>query len=154
MPASKAQRAATAERRAKAVKLRLAGVDYETIATQLGYAGRAAACVDVNRALEASLAEQHHDVEVLRHELVLTLNQLKRAMWGLAMGGDTKAADVVVRVLDRLAKLQVPDRLEVITMGAIEAEIARLSAELGKAPGGEVGSADEFVGHPEAGAAA
>lgn len=152
MPASKAQRAATAERRAKAVKLRLAGIDYESIARQLGYAGRAAACVDVTRALEASLAEQHHDIEVLRHELVLTLNQLKSAMWSQAMRGDTKAADVLVRVVDRLAKLQVPDRLEIITMGAIEAEIARLSAQL--ASGGEGESVDDLVGRPEAGQAA
>jgi hypothetical protein len=154
MGASTAQRAATAARRAQAIALRLAGLDFQTIADRLGYASRAAAAVDINRALESSLAEQHRDAEVWRHELVLGLQRIKAAMWAAAVAGDPKAADVVVKVYDRLTKLTVPQRVEVLTMGAIEAEIARLAAELGYAAGGEVVPAEYVMGHPETGPAA
>lgn len=137
MGTTKAQRAATAERRAKAIAMKLAGATYEQIATALGYAGRGAACTDVARALEQSLAEVHRDGEVLRHELVLQLERVKQAMWPAMIKGDAKAAEVVIRAVDRIAKLtgaDAPTRVEVVTMGAIEAEIARLSAELGEVP--------------------
>lgn len=155
MSTSKAQRAATAQRRTRAIAMRLAGADYELIATQLGYASRAAACVDVTRAMEASLAEQNHDAEMWRHELLLGLQRLKAAMWSAAMAGDTKAADVAVRVFDRIAKLtgaDAPQRHEVLTIGAVEAEIARLSAEMAVS-GGEVVPSEIVAGHREAGPA-
>lgn len=158
MPASKAQRASTAKRRADAIAFKLAGLSYDVIAERLGYASRGAACTDIQRALEASLREQARDLEVWRHELVLGLLRLKAAMWPAAMAGDTKAADVVVRISDRLSKLTGADaaiRHEVITIGAIEAEIERLSRELGEADRGVPNepSIDGLVGGPEAGPA-
>lgn len=155
--ATKAQRAATAERRSKAIAMKLAGATYEQIATALKYAGRGAACTDVHRALEQSLAEVHRDGEVLRHELVLQLEQVKRAMWPAMLKGDTKAAGEVIRAIDRIAKLMgadAPTRVEVVTMGAIEAEIAKLEAELAARPpaeevptepGGLVGDAEAIA---------
>lgn len=135
MPASKAQRAATAERRAKAVALRLAGADYETIAQKLGYAHRGAACQDITRALEASLAEQTRDADMLRQAELLRLDRLQAGAWMAAIGGDPRSIDVVLKVIDRRCKLlglDAPQRHEVISIDAIDAEIARLSAELGR----------------------
>lgn len=139
MPASRAQRAATAQRRTQAIALRLAGLDFETIATRLGYASRGAACNDINRALEQSLAEQARDVEVLRQAELLRLDRLQAGVWTKALAGDPRSAEVALKVIDRRCKLlglDAPQRFEVLTMDAVEAEIARLSAELGETTGG------------------
>src|SRR3546814_5937084 len=99
MPASKAQQAATAERRKKAIALKLAGLDYQAIADQLGYADRAAAYVDIDRALKRNLAEEAEQVELLRHVAVQQLNRLQAAVWPKAVKGDTRAAETALRVI-------------------------------------------------------
>ncbi len=135
MPASKAQRAATAERRAKAVALRLAGVDYDTIADRLGYYNRGAAYNDITRALEANVAEQQRGADILRQEELARLDRLQAGVWQAAVSGDTRSVDSALRIIDRRCKLlglDAPVRHEVVTMDAVEAEIARLSAELGR----------------------
>lgn len=106
MPASKAQRAKTADRRGKAIALRLAGMDWQTIADRLDYASRGAACVDVNRALEANLAEQSQAADTLREVETLRLDRLQAAAWPSAVKGDLKAIDTVLKVIDRRIKLQ------------------------------------------------
>ncbi len=160
MPASKAQRAATAKRRADAIAMKLAGLSYETIAERLDYASRGAACTDIQRALEASLRDQHRDLEVWRHELMLGYLRLRAAMWPAAMAGDTKAADVCLRINVQLSRLTGANAAivhQVITIGAVEEEIARLSRELGA--DADRGVPDEpsiigLMGGPEAGPAA
>lgn len=132
MPASKAQRAATAERRTKAVKLRIAGADWDTIKTQCGYASRGAACTDVTRAMEARVAEMNRNVDVLLHMEVERADRLQAAFWAAALQGDTDAARIVLGCIDRRVKwqrLQPPQRFEIFTLGAVEAEIARLERE-------------------------
>lgn len=137
MPASKAQRAATAQRRRQAIALRLAGADLQTIADRLGYAGRAAVCVDLGRAYDVALAEMTRDAEELRALELARLDRLQAAVWAAAMAGNVRAADTALRVIDRrcrLLGLDAPQRHEVITMTQIEAEIVRLEAELGTLP--------------------
>lgn len=115
MPPSKAQRAKTAARRTQAIQLRLAGTEWQQIADALGYASRAAAYVDVNRALEKALAEQRTGAEVLRETELLRLDRLQRGLWPTAVAGDTKAADTVLRIIDRrmrLLGLDVPPDVE------------------------------------------
>lgn len=106
MPASKAQRAQTAERRKKAITLRLAGMDWQSIADQLGYSTRGAACTDVARALEVNLAEQTQAADTLREVESLRLDRLQAAAWPAAVKGDLKAIDTVLKVIDRRVKLQ------------------------------------------------
>lgn len=160
MPASPDQRARTAARRQQAADLRRAGVDHETIARQLGYSGPAAVAKDLARALAAAAALQPSEVELYRQQEVDRLDRLQAALWRQAMAGDVRAAETVLRIIDRRCRLTVSDvplRHEVLTMGAIEAEIARLSAMLGDDDGaGEVvpsGRADGPVDGAEAGAA-
>lgn len=105
MPPSKAQRALTAERRTKAIQLRLAGADWTQIADTLGYADRAAACKDVTRALESHIAAQNSTAEVLRETELQRLDRLQRGLWPAAVAGDTRSADTVLRVIDRRMKL-------------------------------------------------
>jgi hypothetical protein len=133
MPASKAQRTKTAERRAKAVSMKIAGADWDTIAEALGYASKGAACTDVTRALEAATAEQQRNAEVLLYLELARLDRLQRAFWPAALKGDEGAARTVLGCIDRrvkLLKLEPPQRHEVITLGAIEAEIRDLEQQM------------------------
>lgn len=107
MSDSEDRRARVAERRRKAVGMRMAGVDYETIAERLGYAGRAAACKDIQRALAPRIAE---DVKVTTDEqrqLELTrLDRLQAAAWPGVIAGDLRAIDTVVRIIATRAKIR------------------------------------------------
>lgn len=105
MAASRAQQAQTAERRAQAIQLRLSGMDWETIAQQLGYANRAAACKDVSRALEASREAARKAGEDLRALELARLDRMQAALWARVLKGDTKAADTVLRLMQRRARL-------------------------------------------------
>lgn len=151
----KAQRANVAERRAKAIQMRLAGDSYDTIANTLGYSDRAAAHKDITRALEASLAEQRAGAEVLREQELLRLDALWREVWQVLktehyilyqgatiQHGETvllddgpilQAVDRLLRIQERRAKflgLDAPQRHEV-TLDELDDQIRRLTAELG-----------------------
>lgn len=105
MPASKAQQAATADRRAKAIALHLAGMDWQAIADQLGYASRGAAHTDVTRALKANLTAEAEQVEEMRYTVSLRLERLQAAMWPKAVKGDTKAADTCLKLIQQWCKI-------------------------------------------------
>jgi hypothetical protein len=137
MPASKAQRAATADRRTKAIALRLAGLDYQAIADKLGYSDRAAAYVDIDRALKANLKAETEQVDLLRYTSGLRLDRLQAALWPKAVGGDTKAADTCLRIIQQRCKLEgveaptqiaLQHRLEVEAQVVADAVAAALDA--------------------------
>lgn len=136
MPASKAQRAATAERRGKAIALRLAGMDYDNIAQRLGYADRAAACKDIQRALEANVAQQTQSADTLREVELMRLDRLQAAAWQAAAQGNLKAIETVLKVVDRrcrLLGLDAPIKADISVSDALTSEIERLAAQLGVA---------------------
>ncbi|MFJ8852352.1 hypothetical protein [Streptomyces sp. NPDC102437] len=116
MGASKAQRAAAAKKRTQATTLRLAGMDWATIADRVGYASPGAACTAVNEALKANLREQTENVEELRALNVARYDRLQAAFWSLAIQDkDKKAADVVLKCIagrERLQGLAAPAKVE------------------------------------------
>lgn len=155
---TRVQRIAIAERRAKAVNMKLAGAKYAEIATELGYKSPGAACQDITRALEQAVAEQSRSIELLREEELQRLDLLLAEAWAvlkrqhvtvshgkIVCGEDGRpleddgpvlqAIDRILKIQERRAKyipgLEAAQRHEVVTMDAIEAEIARLTAELG-----------------------
>jgi hypothetical protein len=131
--ASKAQRAKTAKRRTDAIKMRTAGADWQQIADQLGYASRGAACTDVTRAMEKYVAEEAAAVEVHRHLLLARLERLLVANWPRALQGDTQASEVCRKIVMDISKtlgLEAPKRHELLTIDAIDAQIAHLVEEL------------------------
>jgi hypothetical protein len=133
MPASKAQQSQTANRRARLVQLKLAGVDYESIARQLGYSSPADARKDLTRAFDASARRLDHDTQELRALELARLDRLQAATWTSALAGDVKAVETSLRIIDRrcrLLGLDAPTKHEVISLDAIEAEITRLETEL------------------------
>lgn len=132
MSASSAQRAATADRRRKAVAMRIAGVDWVTIAERLKYASKAAACKDVTRALEVSLAEASRNAAMLRHLELLRLDRLQTGLWTAAASGDPKSVTAALGIIDRRIKLlgldSVPSGTE-----AVRSALGELAAALGVA---------------------
>jgi hypothetical protein len=134
MPASKAQQAATAKRRAQAIALRLAGMNDDTIAERLGYASRQAASKDIHRALEANRLEEQQQVETLRYVEGQRLDRLQAAVWAKAAKGDLKAVETVLKVMaqrTRLFGLDAPVRAEVSGPGGGAVQVGAVSiAEL------------------------
>lgn len=173
---SKAQQALTAERRAKALTLRVSGLTYEQIADQLGYAGRAAAYVDIERALTQRKRDQQAAADLAAPLELERLDTMERAAWavlrrqhtlvsqgrvikddaGRPMQDDGPTLDAIDRLLKiqvrraKLLGLDMPAKVEVLTLDLIDAEIEKLNAELGRPSTGEVAAAPGT----EAGAAA
>lgn len=148
MPASKAQRAAAAEKRKKAVALALAGMDWQSIADQTGYASPGAACTAVNEALKIHLREQNDLVDQYRTIQIAQYDRLQAAFWPKAITEkDPKAAEVVLKCIAGRSKLtgtEMPARTELtgpgggpiaLTTASMDEFEALLSA--GDVPAGE-----------------
>jgi hypothetical protein len=141
MTPSKAQAVIIAERRSKAVQLRLAGVDYERIAQQLEYKSRQQAREDVHRAYVQATAEVRESVEELRNQDLERLARLQAAFWGAALQGDPKAGEMILKILARRAKLMGMDsalKVEITTIDQIDAEIQQLREKLALPPAPEM----------------
>lgn len=124
-----------AERDAAACRLRAEGLTFDEVATRLGYADRSAARRAIEAALAATVAEP---AAILRQLELQRLDALHRTAWALLDAEDAdvrlKAIDRALRVMERRARLlglDAPTRVETVTIDAVEAEIARLSAQLG-----------------------
>jgi hypothetical protein len=142
------------QRDAYAVRLRALGWSLEEIADQLGLSGnpeRAAAAI--RRGLATTIRVARDEQRVL--ELV-SLDELERACWvelrashvlvnngriirdddGEPLNDDRFVLEVVDRILKikeqraKLLGLNAPTRTEVLTIDSVDAEIARLEAEL------------------------
>ena len=110
-------RALAAARRAKAVKLRTAGLTYDQIAKELGYANRGTVYRVVAEALRAQTLEA---VGELRDLEVARLDSLQVAMWQKAMDGDVPSAMAVVRCIMSRCRL-----LGLDGPGLLRAEVPR-----------------------------
>lgn len=155
MVASKAQQAKTAERRGKAIRLKIEGHTYNQIAELLGYSNGASACCDIRRALEKHVVEEGLAVEAWRELELARLDVLQKAVWPEAMEGNPRAIETALKILDRRAKMLGLDsaiKLEVLTIDALDAQIQRLEAELGRhdlaALDGEADEAEATEGPP------
>lgn len=144
----------SAERDREACRLRSRGVTYQAISDQLSYGGEA----NARRAVQACLAAiQSEGAEELRklqldqldYLTTQALNVLESAHYTVTQAGRVatdvdgrpivdhtpvlQAIDRLLRIQERRAKLaglDAPIRTEMITLDAIDAEIAALTAEL------------------------
>lgn len=83
MPASTAQRAKTATRRAAAIQMKLSGADFEEIADTLEYANAKAASKDVWRAMKAAQKLEAARVTELRQVQFSRLERMHAETWPL-----------------------------------------------------------------------
>lgn len=149
------------ERDAQAVEYRRRGLSYRQIAAQMGWKNQASAYEAVQRGLADSAVEASDEVrrlevdrldEMRRHALRVLATPHMMVSQGVVVtwtdpktGEETPvpddtpvllAIDRLVKISERTAKLlglDAPVRHEVITLDAIEAEIARLNAAMGRA---------------------
>jgi hypothetical protein len=152
--------AANPLRDAQALGYRARGWTYERIANEMGYANRSGAQKAVERAMATAVRETTEAAKTL---LLADLNALKKEAWGVLEathitvshgqvvriegpdgekvpipddGPVLNAIDRIVRIDAEIAKIYgayAPTRSEVLTMDAVEAEIVRLEAEVGRA---------------------
>lgn len=132
MSASKAQQAVTAARRAKCIELRLAGTRYVVIAVELGYADEHSARRDFDRALTASLQGLQSSADEFRALELERLDRLQVSVWDAAIGGDLRAVEVVLKIMNSRAKLlglEAPARME-LSIESIDQQIAETRQRL------------------------
>ncbi|MEV6656445.1 helix-turn-helix domain-containing protein [Nocardia fluminea] len=119
------------DRQSKALGLRLEGHTYAKIADELGYSesGAYRAVEAILKRVESAGAAELRKVETLR------LEALFHAWWTPAIGGDEKAAGVVLRCHDRLVKLHglaMPEKLDItVDKDAAAFDIAASLAAIG-----------------------
>ncbi len=101
----KARQIEIAERRQKATQMRLAGMSMQMIADQLGYAGPGAVSKDLTRAMRAAAKAQQLNSEELLQIEVDRLDRMMAGLWSKAITGDTKAVEVVEKIIYRRCQL-------------------------------------------------
>lgn len=108
------KRITAAERRKKAVQMRISGATYDDISKALGVS-RPAAYNSVKTALQETKLKMAESVDELREIERERLERLILAVMPKAMSGDVKAVDSVRRLsesLRRLLGLDAPDKIE------------------------------------------
>lgn len=130
------------ERRKQMFQMKMAGVDWATIADRCGYSSSEYAQTDYQRVRNRSRAELRTSVEEARWLEVSRLDRIQAAVWPKAMKGDTKAADTAHRVIITRCKIlgleaptviQLSARLDLESTIVAEAIIAAIDA-LGLSP--------------------
>lgn len=95
-------RAVAAVKRAKVVEAVADGATYEQAAKGAGYATRSGAYKAFWKALdgrEADAVDQHRTLELLR------LDALQAGLWDRAVGGEVKAVNAVLRIIEQRSRL-------------------------------------------------
>jgi predicted transcriptional regulator len=113
----------------EALRLRSLGYSYGRIAEELGIA-KSTAYERTQRALRAIPLEAVEEYRTIQRE---QLDRLMASWLPEAIAGNPKAAEIVLKIIEKRSKLEGTDqpiKHEVITLDAIQAEILRLEAEL------------------------
>ena len=112
----------------QAAQLRAAGLTFREIGDQLDIDPTWARTL-ILRALEAS---KYEAADLLRTQEGMRLDTLQRAHWRAALAGDVKAAAVVLRVMDRRARLFGLDSpVQVEVTADVDAQIVALAGQVG-----------------------
>lgn len=145
-----AKQAEVAARRAKAVRMRTAGQDWQTIADALGYSSRGAACQDVTRALKAYQDDLAAAVEDHRLLALARLDDLlKTAHEVLERKHITVSNGKVIYHDERPLEDDAPTLMAIKTVLAIEerrSKLLGLDTPVKQIVGGEVQVTYSFEG--------
>ena len=109
------KRLTAVERQRQALEMRKAGKGFVEIAQVLGYGGPSGAYNAVTTALRKTLQEP---ADELRQMELARLDALQAALWPKAIAGEWAAADRVLSIMERRAKLlglDAPTRADVVT---------------------------------------
>jgi hypothetical protein len=115
----------TLDRETECVRLRRGGLTLDEIAKRVGYANPGS----VHKALQRANARIiRDDIEQIRALEEDRLDTLQEANWGKAMQGDFQAGTLVLRIMDRRAKLlglDMPFKQEVVVTNATDDDSLR-----------------------------
>ena len=123
-------------REGRIIELRRAGLTWEKIAQDVGYATASGAYQAYQRAAKRFIRPQ---LEELRDMELDRLDRLQAGVWSKAIAGDVRSIDAVLRIIEKRAKIlgldapkSVNVKAEVTTYdgSTIDAEVARLVALL------------------------
>ena len=90
------------DREVKVLELRRAGLTWQKIAVEVGYADPTGAYAAYKRAVKRVLQEPAEEV---RQQEIDRLDRLQVAVWPRAMKGDDRAINTILRLMERRAKL-------------------------------------------------
>lgn len=113
------------DRQAKALALRKAGIGYQEIAAELGYAGPAGAYKAIQTALRKTIQEPADEVRSLE---LARLDSMLRAIWTRILDGNDYAIDRGLKIMERRAKML---GLDAPTKVNIDLIVKRAAEELG-----------------------
>lgn len=120
------------ERAREMVVMRRSGASMRDIARHFNVSTQTVHAA-VHDALAQSLALTGHEADLLRQQELERLDAVQLAAWPAAMNGHIDSLKIVAQAIDRRCKLlglDAPAQLEVISIGAIEAEMRRIDAQL------------------------
>ena len=90
------------DREIKVLELRRAGLTWQRIAEQVGYADHTGAYAAYKRAIKRT---QQQPADELREAEIDRLDRLQLAVWPKAMNGDNTSITTILRIMERRAKL-------------------------------------------------
>lgn len=90
------------DRELKVLELRRAGLTWQRIAEQVGYADHSGAYMAYKRAMKRTLQQP---ADELRQAEIDRLDRLQLAAWPRAMNGDNASITTIIRIMERRAKL-------------------------------------------------
>jgi hypothetical protein len=90
------------DRELRVLELRRAGLTWQRIAEQVGYADHSGAYMAYKRALKRTLQQP---ADELRQAEIDRLDRLQLAAWPKAMNGDNASITTIIRIMERRARL-------------------------------------------------
>jgi hypothetical protein len=102
MPVGKGVAEAKREKAAKCLQYRKAGLDWDTVARQVGYANRGTAWRAAHELL-ARIEEPAHEARALE---LARLDDLLSAVWAKAINGSLEHVDRAVKIIERRCRIQ------------------------------------------------
>ena len=90
------------DRELKVLELRRAGLTWQRIAEQVGYADHSGAYLAYKRAIKRT---QQQPADELRTQELDRIDRLQLAAWPKAMQGDTQSINTICRLMERRARL-------------------------------------------------
>lgn len=120
MSSKSTRQPAERERALKALALRREGLPYRVIAERLNWGDESSARYAVARLLDRTEAEEVAELRYIEGE---RLDELQRTHWAAALAGDMDAGKMVLKVMERRARLfglDAPSKVAVEQMSSIE----------------------------------
>lgn len=109
------------DRQRRAVEMRMAGSDLADIADALGYSDASGAYRAISRAIDKAIKEPAEGLLAME---LRRLDKLQEAHWPLALNGDPKSSDLILRMMERRSRylgLDAPDKLDL--SGTLTAQV-------------------------------